>query len=60
MTLFERVIRMRNLKALSTDVLELLLMDTVMRIYHAAGNTAYVVKQAQLIADIKEELSSRQ
>lgn len=51
---------MRNLKALSTDVLELLLMDTVMRIYHAAGNTAYVVKQAQLIADIKEELSSRQ
>ncbi|MBA2878075.1 hypothetical protein HNR63_001129 [Anoxybacillus kamchatkensis] len=51
---------MKNLKSLSTDVLELLLTDAVMRMYHATDNTAYIMKQAQLIADIKEELSSRQ
>ena len=50
---------MRNLKSLSTDVLELLLADAVMRIYHATGNTAYIMKQAQLIADIKKELALR-
>lgn len=50
---------MRNLKSLSTDVLELLLTDAVMRIYNATDNTAYIMKQAQLIVDIKKELALR-